>query len=191
VKWSEVLSNSVSIIIRRYTYIHTCTSYELCSLYGRFVYHNLLYFYGSIVYHFLCVCIFWMFMFNVVNCVLLLLCIVIVSLWFLVFIYVPFWVLFRLLFSVLFVCKCVLYYCHRVATQLQLTNISYDIICNCKLTVLLNLIPLYPKYQYCTFVCLKKYNVNDGTSKRFFKNASICILNWVHNFMFVAAIIYF
>jgi len=27
-------------------------------------------------------------------------------------------------FSVFFVCKCVLYYCHRVATQLQL-NISY------------------------------------------------------------------
>jgi hypothetical protein len=27
-------------------------------------------------------------------------------------------------FCVLFVCKCVLYYCHRVATQLQLTNIS-------------------------------------------------------------------
>jgi len=27
------------------------------------------------------------------------------------------------LFCVLFVCKCVLYYCHRVATQLQLTNI--------------------------------------------------------------------
>jgi hypothetical protein len=24
----------------------------------------------------------------------------------------------------MFVCKCVLYYCHRVATQLQLTNIS-------------------------------------------------------------------
>jgi hypothetical protein len=29
------------------------------------------------------------------------------------------------LFSVLFVCICVLYYYHRVATQLQLTNISY------------------------------------------------------------------
>jgi hypothetical protein len=31
-------------------------------------------------------------------------------------------------FSVLFVCICVLYYCHRVATQLQFTNISYHII---------------------------------------------------------------
>jgi hypothetical protein len=30
-------------------------------------------------------------------------------------------------FCVLFVCKCVLYYCHRVATQLQLTNISYHV----------------------------------------------------------------
>ena len=34
---------------------------------------------------------------------------------------------FIVLFCVLFVCKCVLYYCHRVATQLQLTNISYHI----------------------------------------------------------------
>jgi len=40
--------------------------------------------------------------------------------------YVLFWVFcFIALFSVLFVCKCVLYYCHLVATQLQLTNISY------------------------------------------------------------------
>jgi len=32
------------------------------------------------------------------------------------------------LFHVLFMCKYVLYYCHRVSTQLQLTNISYHII---------------------------------------------------------------
>ena len=48
--------------------------------------------------------------------VLLCLCILIVM-------YVPFWVFcFNVLFCVLFVCKSVLYYCHHVSTQLQLTN---------------------------------------------------------------------
>jgi hypothetical protein len=41
--------------------------------------------------------------------------------------YVPFCVFCSIvLLWVLFVCKCVLYYCHLVSTQLQLTNISYN-----------------------------------------------------------------
>jgi len=35
---------------------------------------------------------------------------------------------FIVLFYLLFVCKCVLYYCHQVSTQLLLTNISYNFI---------------------------------------------------------------
>jgi len=48
-----------------------------------------------------------------------------VSLGMLIVTYVPFWVFcLTVLFCVLFVCKCVLYYYHRVSNQLQLTNIS-------------------------------------------------------------------
>jgi hypothetical protein len=32
------------------------------------------------------------------------------------------------MFCVLYMCKCVLYYCHRVSTKVQLTNVSYHII---------------------------------------------------------------
>ena len=43
--------------------------------------------------------------------------------------HVPFWVVcFIALFCALFVSHCVLYYCHRVSPQLQLTYLSYYII---------------------------------------------------------------
>ena len=61
----------------------------------------------------------------IVNCVVLLSFV----LFYVLFVFVLFYVLFVfVLFYVLFACKFVLYYCHRVLTQLQLKNISYHII---------------------------------------------------------------
>jgi len=47
------------------------------------------------------------------------------------------------LFYVLFVCRCVLYYCHRVSTQLQLTNISAYIPCMCLYNIIVKTIIHY------------------------------------------------
>jgi len=71
---------------------------------------------GSVLYYCIYGCVFCMLAFNFVNYVFLLLCMFRSGYCFIV------------LFCVLFVCKCVLYYCHRVSTQLQLTNILYQII---------------------------------------------------------------
>ena len=84
------------------------------------------YSFGSILYCCIYGCMFCMLLFNFVNYVFLSLCLCI-----LIVMCVPFWVFcFIVLFCVLFVCKCVLYYCHQVSTKLQLTNISYHIICH-------------------------------------------------------------
>ena len=68
-------------------------------------------------------CMVCMLLFNFVNHVFLLLC-----LYILIVMYVPSWVFcFTVIFCVLSVCKCVLYYCHRVSTQMQLNIPSYHI----------------------------------------------------------------
>ena len=116
-KCSEGLSNSVS------QYHKINRSYAVCCLYGCLVYHILSYSFGSILYRCIYGSVFCVLLFNFVNNVFLLLrlCILIVM-------YVPFCVFcFIVSFCVLSVCKCVLYCCHRVSTQLQLTNISYRI----------------------------------------------------------------
>ena len=101
-----------------YHYQKIYRSYEFCCLYGCFVYHILSYFFGSVLYNCIYGCMFCMLLFNFLNYVFLLFRIIIV-------IYVPFCVFcFIVLFCVLSVRKCVLYYCHRVSTQLHL-NIPY------------------------------------------------------------------
>ena len=63
----------------------------------------------------------------------------------LLFFSVPLWVFcFLVLFYVLFVCKCILYYCQRLSTQLQLTNISYKYI----ISYLLRLTDIFKKERY-------------------------------------------
>jgi hypothetical protein len=106
VKWSEILSNSVSTIITRYidhmkfdayTVFPFITSFHI--LLVPFSYHC--------IYMFVCFVCFCLILYIFIVCMFCVFCSIV-------------------LFCVLFVCKCVLYYCHQVSTQLQLTKcISY------------------------------------------------------------------
>ena len=49
-------------------------------------------------------------------------------------------------------CKCVLYYCHRVATKLQLTNISYHI--KCKGITRKDRARPAPFQNFCVILCI-------------------------------------
>jgi hypothetical protein len=56
-----------------------------------------------------------MLLFHCVNNVFLLFCLCILIVMYVIFCFI-------VLFGVLFMCKCVMYLCHRVSTKLQLTN---------------------------------------------------------------------
>jgi hypothetical protein len=118
-----VVSNRVSKIIKIYI---DHKQFAACMAYCFITFFHIYFvtFLSVCVCVCVCVCMFCMLLLNCVNYVYLLLC-----LYILVFMYVIFCVFcFIVLFCVLFVCKCVLYYCHRVSTQLQLTNVSYHMI---------------------------------------------------------------
>jgi hypothetical protein len=109
------LGNRVSNIIRRYidhTKFAADKAFSFITFYRVLLVHFFI--------HFIYGCMFCMLLFNFVNCVFLLLCLCIL----IVIMFCSVYSVFIVLFYVLFVCKCVLYYCHRVSTQLQLTNIS-------------------------------------------------------------------
>ena len=88
---------------------------------------------------------------------------------------------------------CTVLYCTTAAAVNPITvnqsTIPHLIMCNCNLTVLLNLIPLYPNI-YTAILYAYNHIQCEQWQMDFLKNILNYAINTAHNVMFVASIIY-
>jgi hypothetical protein len=82
---------------------------------------------------------------------------------------------FIVLFCVLLVCKCVLHYCHRVTTELQLTSISYHISDHITYHI-----KIYIIISYYVMSCIMSYHIYHIVSYLIKSNHIISYQNIYH-----------